>query len=316
MTPRPIAVAVLTYRRFDDLDDLLTQLVTHVATSSSSDASIVVIDNDEDPTAEVIARRHPGVRYVHEPRPGIAAARTRALSEAGDELLLVFIDDDERPRDGWLDSLVATWEQCRPAAVVGPVVSTFAAPPDPWIEAGGFFVRLRHRTGTEVKVAATNNLLLDLSIVRELDLRFDDRFGTTGGSDTLFTRRLVHAGERIVWCDEAVVTDVVPSDRSTREWVLRRAERMGNSSSRVAVVLAPSGWRRWLVRLGLVTQGLGRIAVGGGRSVYGRIVRSPRHHARGARLFARGRGILSGALGGVVAEYGRETRAADPPAQP
>ena len=314
MTRPSIVIAILTYRRPTDLEELLPLLVEHVSTSAWPEASIMVIDNDERPTAAEIAAEYTSVRYVHEPRPGIAAARNRALRESTNERLLVFIDDDERPRDGWLAGLLETWDRYRPAAVVGPVVSTFAAPPDPWIDAGGFFVRLRHPTGTTVRLAATNNLLLDLEVIRSLDLRFDDRFGTTGGSDTLFTRGLVHAGHQIVWCDEAIVTDVVPPERSTRDWVIRRAERMGNSGSRVALVLAPSGMRRWLVRVGLIGGGLARVVVGGGRSMFGRVTRSQWHHARGARLLARGRGMLGGALGTVVAEYARGLE--QPGAQP
>ena len=84
-----------------------------------------------------------------------------------------------------------------------------------------------------MEVAATNNLLLDLGRIRALGLEFDERFGLSGGSDTLFTRPLVARGGRMVWCDEAMVVDNVPAGRLTRDWVLRRALRSGNSASRV-----------------------------------------------------------------------------------
>lgn len=304
MSDLSIVVAVLTYRRPDDLASLLAELVPH-ASSAAAPAAVVVVDNDELPSAGDLVAKYAGVRYVHEPRPGIAAARNRALDEAGEARLLVFIDDDERPTTGWLDRLVATWQQARPAAVAGPVISTFAAPLDPWVDAGGFFKRLRHSTGTEVELAATNNLLLDLEVVRGLGLRFDDRFGTSGGSDTLFTRSLVRCGGRIVWCDEAIVTDVVPPERATRAWVLRRATRMGNSASRVELALTPPGPSRWWCRMRLAVNGVARIGAGAGRAVYGRFIRHCRHHARGVRMLARGRGMLAGALGTVVAEYER-----------
>ena len=83
------------------------------------------------------------MRYVHEPEPGIAAARNRALDEAGPADLLVFIDDDERPVDGWLARLVETYRVDRPTAVVGPVVSEYEQQPDAWVSAGRFFDRRR-----------------------------------------------------------------------------------------------------------------------------------------------------------------------------
>ena len=63
---------------------------------------VLVVDNDPAAGArdavESFAPRSAGVsvRYVHEPQPGISAARNRALAEAASRLL-VFIDDDERP---------------------------------------------------------------------------------------------------------------------------------------------------------------------------------------------------------------------------
>jgi GT2 family glycosyltransferase len=304
MTDTPIVIAVLTYRRPEGLALVLTDLVEHLA-GSRVEASILVIDNDEQPSARDSVGAVPDVRYVHEPTPGIAAARNRALAESHDQRLLIFIDDDEQPQPGWIDALVDTWRETHSAAVVGPVVSRFTTEPDPWIEAGGFFRRLRHPSGTRVSMAATNNLLLDLDVIRRLGLTFDERFGLSGGSDSFFTRSLVLAGEEIVWCDQAIVTDVVPSDRLTRSWVLQRARRLGNSASRVAVLVAQPGPQRWLVRSKLIAQAMVRLVGGGGRAVLGKVIRNQVHEARGARTLARGRGMLSGAVGGIVVEYGR-----------
>ena len=79
--------------------------------------------------------------------------------------------------------------------------------------------------------AATNNLLLDLAQLRTLGIRFDDRFGLTGGSDTLLTHTLVKRGAQIRWCDDAVMRETVPVERATRRWALRRTFRTGNGWS-------------------------------------------------------------------------------------
>ncbi len=302
-----ITIAVLTYRRPDDLRDALDALLDHCAALPVL-ASILVVDNDTVPSAAAIVSRYPkatAVRYVHEPAPGIASARNRAFAAAGDAKLLVFIDDDERPEPGWLLGLVSTWHATRAAAVVGPVVSRFSIKPEPWIVAGGFFTRRRHPTGTRVSVAATNNLLLDLEQVRALGLSFDDRFGISGGSDTLFTRQLHAAGATMIWCDEAIVTDVVPAERLTRRWVLRRAIRMGNSVSRARLAVTASQSRRALERLQLTAEGSSRIAGGGLRWVSGSVIGSMTLQAGGARTFSRGLGMVVGAWGHTCVEYGR-----------
>jgi glycosyltransferase involved in cell wall biosynthesis len=250
------------------------------------------------------------VRYVAEAEPGIASARNRALDEAGGSRLLAFIDDDERPHSGWLLRLLEARASTGAAAVAGAVVSEFDGPLDPWVRAGDFFRRRRPPTGTVITVAATNNLLLDLAVVRRHGLRFDGGFGLTGGSDTLFTRQLTAAGGLMVWCDEAVVTDRVPAARMTRDWVLRRAFRSGNSGSRVEMTLATSGWGRTLVRWNAARRGLPRCIGGGAQWAVGRACGRAQLQARGLRTAARGCGMLAGAFGVVYAEYRRVESAA------
>jgi hypothetical protein len=158
-------------------------------------------------------------------------------------------------------------------------------------------------------VAATNNLLLDMAEIRRIGLRFDPRFGLSGGSDTLFTRQLADAGGPFVWCDEAVVTDRVPASRMTRDWVLRRAFRSGNSASRVEVALAGTPWARTTARARGTARGVPRVLAGAARWAIGKGTGSLRHETSGLRTAARGAGMLTGAIGVVYAEYGRPTGA-------
>jgi glycosyltransferase involved in cell wall biosynthesis len=299
-----IVIAVLTYQRPGDLEEVIPAVQREIDRAGRN-ASLLIVDND--PSGSAMPgpgeTSPPRVRFVHEPVPGIAAARNRALEETVGADLVVFLDDDERPEPGWLDALVSTWERTGAAAVVGPVISTYAQEPEPWIAAGRFFDRRRLPTGTEITVAATNNLLLD---VQQLGgLRFDLDFGITGGSDTLFTRQIHRRGGRLVWCDEARVLDVVPATRLTRRWVLRKALRTGNSWSRVTLALEPSAARRLGSRAVLTAQGLVRIAGGLARLLVGAATRSMGQRARGARTLARGLGMTGGAWGHTVTEYHR-----------
>jgi len=303
--PRTL-IAVLTFRRPLDLEELLPALVAQAA-AVGPEVHILVVDNDPDAGArgqvKELGRFEP-VAYVHEAEPGISAARNRALSEASAYDLLVFIDDDERPTEAWLAALLATYDAFKPAAVVGPVLSRYDAEPDLWIRAGRFFERRRHSTGTLVPLAATNNLLLDLEQVRALDVTFDARFGLSGGSDSLFTRQLHARGGRMIWCDEAVVIDVVPAERLTRQWVLRRAFRMGNTWSRIALDDTTSV-RRALVRISLVLRGSARVLGGTARYAAGVLSGQLGARARGLRTAARGAGMVTGSFGSIYSEYGR-----------
>jgi len=300
-----VTIAVLTYRRPRDLAELLPALVSQ-AGEVSAEVDILVVDNDPAGGARAFvlqAGADAPVRYTHEAAPGIASARNRALDEARAELL-VFIDDDERPAPHWLAHLLAVHAGHRVQAVVGPVVSRYDTPPSRWVQAGRFFDRRRMPTLTPVTVAATNNLLLDLTWVRRNGLRFDTRFGLSGGSDSLFTRQLHNRGGRMLWCDEAVVIDVVPASRLTRSWVLRKAYRIGNASSRVLLDGTAPG-RRLLLRLRLLGAGSVRVVGGSLRVLAGLVTGRISHRARGLRTAARGAGMLSGSLGSVYSEYSR-----------
>ncbi len=308
-TTTSVVVAVLTYRRPADLAELLPMLEQQAASLDPRTfaARVLVVDNDPEGCgrAQVPAGR---VGYVHEPRPGISSARNRALIECARDDVLVFIDDDERPGDGrWLASLLETRSATGAVAVVGPVVSAFDSDLTPWVRAGRFFERRRLPTGSRIDVAATNNLLLDLRWLRPTGLRFDERFGISGGSDTLFTRQLVHVGGRMVWCDEAVVVDRVPASRTTSRWVLQRAFRSGNGWARTSLVLASGSRQRWTTRASLAVRGGARAAGGAARALLGVVTRDAEHQARGVRTALRGAGMMSGAAGYVYSEYRRTT---------
>lgn len=308
---RTLVVAVVTFRRPAELAHVLPELRRQVrdSTGPGSDVrgSILVVDNDPDRSAASVVRNFPQdeVAYETELEPGIAAARNRALTAANTADLLVFIDDDEWPEPDWLLKLLATYERGRPTGVVGPVISTYAHDPDAWIAAGRFFDRRRLRTGTPVDVAATNNLLLDLRQLDELGIRFDEAYGLSGGSDTLFTRLITSRGGRLVWCDEAIVLDKVPPSRLTRRWVLQRALRSGNSWSRTSLAITTGLPGRARVRLQLAGIGALRLSVGVARFTFGSLGRSSTHQARGLRTAARGAGMLLGVVGGAYVEYRR-----------
>lgn len=306
-------VAVLTYRRPGLLRALLPELLDQAADVCPvwGPVRVLVVDNDPEAAgrpvvAERSAEAAPDVSlvHVHEDTPGIAAGRNRALAEAADSELLVFIDDDELPSPGWLAHLLRTREETDAAAVAGTVTSRFPGPLPEWISAGGFFERRRLRTGTPIDVAATNNLALHLPQVRAAGLAFDARFGLTGGEDTLFTRQLAASGARMVWCAEAVVTDLVPLERATPRWVMRRAFSSGNSVTRVDLAMAPTTRARCAAGLRGTLRGGARVLGGGARWAGGLLVRDPTHRARGARSLARGAGMLAGALGHGYQEYG------------
>lgn len=272
--------------------------------------SILVVDNDPEGTAELAARAHPAqrVRYCVESRPGIAMARNRVLDEASGEDILVFIDDDETPRPGWLCALVNTYLMTGATAVAGPVVSRCHGPVDPFVEAGRFLGR-EHRTGLRtgdiIERAATNNLLLDLKRVRGLGVQFDQRFGLSGGEDTLFTGLLQRRGAVMVWCADAVVNDEVPPERLRKGYVVNRAASLANATLLAELALPESGYQRVSVGLAALATAIARGGQGLALAAYGTVTGSTSARARGSHALARTRGSLGALVGHRSRPYAR-----------
>lgn len=305
-----LRIAVLTFHRPDPLRTTIKSLIAQLAAlpddiAGKFHSKILVIDNADKPEAQQITELNPNlIQYSHEPRPGISAARNRALSEARNDQLLLFVDDDIVPLDGWLESMLRLWEQTRCEGILGYVESTFEESPDPWIIAGQFFHRPQKATGTVLPAAASNNLLLDLEFVRSSQLIFNESLGLVGGEDSLFTREMVANGARILWCNEAKAIDPVPVDRATRRWVCKRAFRVGNSESIVNIYMATRS-RVLLVRCHQFFGGFARFLLGSCQRIVGRFTSQTTLDARGARMANRGAGHVVGALGLAYFEYDR-----------
>lgn len=311
-----VVVAIVTFRRPDQLAGAMTGVLAQFDALEQDgppvSATLLVVDNDPQGSARRVteACEDPRLRVVDEPTPGVAAARNAALDAAGDADVLVFIDDDERPCPGWLRALLRTRGATGADLVSGPVVSVFDGGLDPWVDAGGFYDR-EHRegltTGAPITRAATNNLLLDLRTVRRSGIRFDGRFGLTGGEDSLFTGSLVRAGARAVWCADAVVHDLLPAARMTPEYVVDRTVSLANASARAELALTTDGLPRARRRVTIGAKAIVRWAVGALRSVLGAVSGSRVHGARGARSRARARGELLAVSGRAESPYARSS---------
>lgn len=305
--PTTVTVAVPTFRRNEHLVELVPLLIGEAdSLEEGYRVRVLIVDNDPDGRAEATVRGFgAGVDYVHEPEPGLTAARNRALSESTGSRLLAFMDDDGRPREGWLRALVEVWRASGAGAVAGRVVERYEGEPQPWMLLGGLYQRRSLPTLTRIDVAPAGNLLLDLDVVRRLGLRFDPRFGFTGGEDNLFTRQLVAAGEALVWCEESVVVDLVPADRMNVRWATRRAWTNGNTATLVDLALAAPGPARWRVRSVSFAGGLARAGFGAVRWTLGVLLRREADRARGRRTTYRGLGMAAGAIGRTQPAYAR-----------
>ncbi|WP_427115762.1 glycosyltransferase family 2 protein [Pseudarthrobacter scleromae] len=291
-----VIVAVATYKR----TDLLTELLDSLATASTiSPFSVVVVDNDPEGGARITCQRGDlVVSYLHEPTPGIAAARNCALGFLNeDHEAIAFVDDDETVDPLWMKNLLHTLNTLHADVVSGPVISVFPAGTARWIIDGGFHQRIRFQTNTTITSAATNNTILRTSFLKRLNNpRFDETFSMTGGSDTEFFSRVQGAGGFMAWCDEALVWERVPAERLTLKWIWRRGVRIGNVTGRLKL--------RRHSKLGLLGGAVVRIAYGSARASISTI-KGKGLQAIDLDYIVRGVGWVGAITNNLVQEYER-----------
>jgi len=229
-----VSVCICTYRRPVLLNRLLIKL-SRQDTRGLFSYSLVIADNDDQQSAkEVVLAFADGskldITYCVEPRRSISFARNKTIEEANGNLI-AFIDDDELPPPDWLYYLQKTLKDYRAAGVFGPVRPHFDKAPPAWLIKGRFCERPEHHTGfvmpwTECR---TGNVLIDKRILNGIEPVFRSEFGA-GASDIDLFRRLIEAGHKFIWCNEAFVYEVVSPNRWKRSFMVKRALLRGRIS--------------------------------------------------------------------------------------
>ncbi|MGH9404210.1 MAG: glycosyltransferase family 2 protein, partial [Terriglobia bacterium] len=142
---------------------------------------------------------------------------------------IAFLDDDEFPSPRWLLTLFEAWKRYGVAGVLGPVKPYFDEGTPGWVMKGKFYERATYSTGTPIHwdMGRSGNTLFERRIIDGLDEPFRREFHR-GGADKDFFRRMIENGHSFVWCDEAMVYEVVPPVRWKRSYMLRKALLSGS----------------------------------------------------------------------------------------
>jgi glycosyltransferase involved in cell wall biosynthesis len=233
VNPDHISVCICTFKRAELLRRLLVCLDGQL-TDGLFTYSVVVADNDSTQSAQQIVTsfsctsRVP-VTYCFEPQQNIALARNKALQHATGEMV-AFIDDDESPAADWLCKLFTALKSYGASGVFGPIKPYFESDPPDWVKRGKFFDRPSHATGYKMRwhETRTGNTLFQRGILANIDPPFRPQFATAG-EDMDFFRRAMELGYSFVWCQEAIVYELVLSYRCSRSYLLKRALLRGSN---------------------------------------------------------------------------------------
>jgi glycosyltransferase involved in cell wall biosynthesis len=239
MRKKHISICICSFKRPQLLKRTLDNIQA-LETKDLFDYSIVVVDNDRNQSAKTtvadFANTAPvKIVYGIEPERNISLARNKALELATGDFI-AWIDDDEFPEKNWLLNFYKTLEQTNSGGALGPVEPVFESTPPSWIVKGKFFHKRRARiTGSKLKWTQTTtaNALVRRDIFKGLTEPFRRQF-TSGCEDVDFFKRMMEYGHSFLWCDEAVVHEVIPLARCNRLYLLRRALLRGQNNRHFA----------------------------------------------------------------------------------
>ncbi len=230
-----LTVAICTFNRAT----LLPRAVDSVRnqTRASADLEILVVDNSStDGTRELVAAvqaEDSRVRYVVEPKAGIAHARNCALREARGEYL-AFLDDDAWAECDWLENLLCAILSItpNPECVVGPVSLVWEGKRPDWFPTRFESLLCRYDMGEKPRfldpggyLLTTNSLFHRQTLLALGGLRDDlghKRNQLIGGEDNEIFQRLIANGYHVYYQPTARVNHPVPRERQTRRYLLRR----------------------------------------------------------------------------------------------
>lgn len=199
---------------------------------------LAINNNSTDNTLEILKQlaKLPGppLRVVNETTQGIVAARNRAIEEAIDSDILVFIDDDEIPMPGLIAAATANIINEGANCVGGRVYVDFTKLQRPkWLSDDllGFLAEVNHGDQafwiTSAKTPIwTANIAYDMRIFRnEHSLRFDkryDRIGNAigGGEDVIMLSALLKQNYRIRYSPDMIVYHSIEPWRLSRGYFL------------------------------------------------------------------------------------------------
>ncbi|HEY3659480.1 MAG TPA: glycosyltransferase family 2 protein [Steroidobacteraceae bacterium] len=233
-----VSLCIATYRRPERLAVVLDDLTRQTRPPDE----VVVVDNDAAGSARVVVEQRLldsapfPIHYAVQPQKNISLTRNKTVELAGGDWL-AFIDDDERAPPAWLAQLMDAAVRFTADGVLGPVDPVVPSSAPLWIRRGHFYDFPRMATGTVIPPNRLRfgNVLVKGSWLRGGDAPFDPALGLTGGEDGDLLSRLVQRGARLVWCDEAIVSEPVEPSRLSLHWLLRRALSGGQDFARHAL---------------------------------------------------------------------------------
>jgi glycosyltransferase involved in cell wall biosynthesis len=274
------SIIICTWNRAQSLAATLASLEASMVPSDIEWEVLVVDNNSTDGTRTVcesfVAKNPQRFRYLLEKQQGKSFALNSGIQQVRGDVL-VLTDDDVTVHPHWISETVAIFRAYDCAGVGGRIVPVWKCKQPGWLDFEGPYYHpafcgvVRFEKGDspfELKGTPFGaNMAFKRSIVDRYGLFRTDLTGhhgerdrsnsLLGGEDTEYCRRLLNAGEKLIYAPKAIVYHPVEAHRVTRKYFRKFAFSSGRYITRMGGlpdhVICYFGVPRYLYRIALVS---------------------------------------------------------------
>ncbi|MCL2328958.1 MAG: glycosyltransferase [Bacteroidetes bacterium] len=238
-----LSIIVCTYNREDYILETLLSLKDQ--TIATEDYEIVLVDNNSTDTTPVICRnfvmKNPelNIQYIHEVRQGLSYARNTGIEKAQGSII-VFLDDDAIAAKHYCQTVVDFFATTPQAMVIGGrIFPKFETAQPAWMPRELTPLYSTLDLGNEVcefkrgKYPIGANMAFRNYVFQECGT-FNTSLGRVGknllgGEEKDMFFRIKEKKMRVFYLPEAWVFHIIPTARTTKEFIKRQAIGSGQS---------------------------------------------------------------------------------------
>lgn len=230
------SVCIATFKRPELLRKLIKTLFEQEKIADII-LEIIIVDNDVEKSAKEIVAEFSDtssitISYYEQPIQNISLTRNISFDKSSGQYLAV-IDDDETADKYWIRNLIDTVIRFNADAVFGYVIPVFDSNVAQWKKQREIYFLPIGKTGDPPLFCYTTNCLIKADKVNKINLRFDPKYGLSGGEDSVFFDLLSEYNAKFVVCREAITYEVVPQYRTELKFICKRYFQKGNNEGRI-----------------------------------------------------------------------------------
>jgi len=244
-----VTVIICTWNRPKTLAATLTSLEASVVSPGIEWEVLVVDNNSTDDTRRVcesfVEKDPRRYRYLFEGKKGKTHALNAGIREAHGEILAL-TDDDVTVDPSWVAQIYDAFQRYECAAVGGKIIPVWNCKRPSWIEFDGPFRHVAYGAIVNFDKGDSPCLLTAAAAGANMGLRrlITEKYGPyrtdlnrvenlLGGEDTEYCRRLLHAGEKLMYAPQAIVYHPVEEHRTKRSYIQSMAFHYGRWTVRI-----------------------------------------------------------------------------------